>query len=120
MGLVGTWCAVTLLSVVTAGFTFGFGRVFSAEGGDIKGWLDQFIVFFAFLHLIRDGAMARRVVLYMMLGAVVVLAVGVQEWLDKRSLNPLDKARLLGPQGLSPMSSGRSWSTSQARSSGCS
>ncbi len=96
--LVGLWCAVTLLSVATAGFTFGFGDVLGEHAGDIKGWLDPFIVFFAFLHLIRDGAMARRVVLYMMLGALVVLALGAQEWLDKRWLDSIDKARLLGPQ----------------------
>lgn len=95
--LVGVWCALTLGSVLTAGFTFGFREVLS-ELGDVKGWLDHFIVFFAFLHLIRDGAMARRVVVYLMLGAALGVALGAHEWLDKRWLDSIEKARLLGPQ----------------------
>lgn len=96
--LVGWWGAFALLSVVTAGFRIGFGTVLSSNGADLKLLLDHFIVFFAFLHLVRDGAMARRVVVYMMVGAVVVLGLGVREWLDKRWLSSIEKARLLGPQ----------------------
>jgi O-antigen ligase len=96
--LIGWLGAVTSVSVLTAGFSFGFGDVFGAYSNDIKGWVEQFFVFFAFLHLIRDGAMARRVVLYMMLGAVVVLALGTLEWMDKRFYESIEKARLLGPQ----------------------
>jgi O-antigen ligase len=96
--LVGLWCAVTSFSVVTAGFAFGFGTVLGDHALDIKGWLDNFLVFFAFLHLIRGGAMARRVVLYMMIGAVLVLGLGLEEWLVKRWAASIEKARLLGPQ----------------------
>jgi putative inorganic carbon (hco3(-)) transporter len=38
------------------------------------------------------------VVLYLMLGAVLGVALGTQEWLDKRWLDSIEKARLLGPQ----------------------
>lgn len=95
--LVTWWGVLSVLSMVTATFTFGSGFVLD-HASDVKQWLDQFIVFFAFLYVIRDGAMARRVVVYMMIGAAIVLALGVQEWLDKRWLDSIDKARLLGPQ----------------------
>jgi O-antigen ligase len=96
--LVAVWGALVLLSVVTASFRLGVGYVFTTFSGDIKGWLDHFIVFFAFLNLIRDGAMARRVIVYLMLGSLMVLGLGVLEWLDKRWLDSIEKARLLGPQ----------------------
>jgi O-antigen ligase len=96
--LVALFGALVLLSVVTASFRLGVGYVFTTYSGDIKGWLDHFIVFFAFLNLIRDGAMARRIVVYLMLGSLVVLGLGVLEWLDKRWLDSIEKARLLGPQ----------------------
>lgn len=89
---------LVLVSIVTASIRLGFGFVWSTFSGDIKHWLDHFIVFFAFLNLIRDGAMARRIVVYLMLGSLLVLGLGVLEWLDKRWLDSIDKARLLGPQ----------------------
>ena len=95
--LVGAWCAVSLLSVLTAAFTFGPAFVLDAID-DVKRWLEGFLIFFAFLHLLRDGAMARRVVVYMMLGSLVALGLGGQEWLDKRLMDTIEKARLLGPQ----------------------
>ncbi len=91
------WGVLSAASMVTAAFTFGTSFVLD-HASDVKQWFDQFIVFFAFLYVIRDGAMARRVVVYMMIGAAIVLALGVQEWLDKRWLDTIDKARLLGPQ----------------------
>lgn len=96
--LVAAFCAVSLLSVVTAGATFGFGAVIDDHSADLKGWLDHFVVFFTFLYLIRDGAAARRVVLYMMVGTALVLALGLREWLGSRFLDSIEKARLLGPQ----------------------
>jgi O-antigen ligase len=95
--LAGLYAAVTLVSVVTAVITLGTGYVMSRLG-DVKAWIDQFIVFYAFLYLIRDGRMARRVVVYMMLGTLVTLALGFQEWLDKRTYDSIEKARVLGPQ----------------------
>jgi putative inorganic carbon (HCO3(-)) transporter len=97
-GLVGTYGAITLISVVTASITLGFGHLMTTYLGDIKSWLDQFIVFFVFLNLIRDARMARRIVLYLMLGALVTLALGFQEWLDKRLFDSIDKSRVFGPQ----------------------
>ena len=96
-GAVAAYGIITLISVVTAGVTLGFGHFMTSYLGDVKAWLDQFIVFFVFLNLIRDGRMARRIVVYLMLGTLVTLALGVQEWLDKRFLDSIDKARVFGP-----------------------
>jgi O-antigen ligase len=96
--LVGVWAALTLFSGVTSILTFGLGFVLEGQIGEYKAWLDQFILFFAFLNLIRDGHMARRVVVYMMLGTFVVMALGAQEALDKQGLDSIEKSRVLGPQ----------------------
>jgi hypothetical protein len=99
--LVGIWALVSMFSMVTAAFSYGAGLVFSRDGEDFKVWVEQFVVFFAFLNLIRDGAMARRVVIYMMIGLTVALVLGVQEWLENRDAPSIELARVLGPQGQS-------------------
>jgi putative inorganic carbon (HCO3(-)) transporter len=96
-GLVRWYAIVTLISVPTAMFVASVDFVVD-KGAEIKLWLDQFIVFFTFSRLIRDGKMARRIVVYMMVAATVVLALGFQEWLEKRGAGSIEKARLLGPQ----------------------
>lgn len=63
-----------------------------------KGWVEQFIIFFIFVNLIKDGSMARRVVIYLMIGTLVATAIGVQETLDKMGLASIEKSRVLGPQ----------------------
>ncbi|MFV1982141.1 MAG: O-antigen ligase family protein [Thiohalomonadales bacterium] len=64
----------------------------------VKGWVEQFIIFFIFVNLIKDGGMARRVVIYLMLGTLVALAFGVQETIDKMGRASIEKSRVLGPQ----------------------
>jgi len=95
--LVSTYAGVTLMSVVTSIVTLGPDFVLDRIL-DVKGWLDQFIVFFTFLRLIRNGNMARRMMVYIMLSATVVVVLGFQEWLEKRGASSMEKARLLGPQ----------------------
>jgi putative inorganic carbon (HCO3(-)) transporter len=95
--LVAVYMVLTLMSFVTAAVTVGTWFV-TDHLLDVKGWLDQFVVFFAFLRLIRDGKMARRMLVYLMLAAAVVLALGFQEWLEKRGASTIEKSRLLGPQ----------------------
>ena len=97
-GLVKTWAILSLISVATAISTMGLGFITNGKLPDIKGWCDQFIVFFVVLNLIRDGAAARRVAVYMMVGTLLVICSGFTEWLDKRHYDRIDKARLLGPQ----------------------
>ncbi|BAU47917.1 o-antigen polymerase [Sulfurifustis variabilis] len=94
--LVGAWALLTMFSGVTVIFTLG-SYVLVDQLQEYKAWVDQFIVFFAFLNLIRDGAMARRLVVYTMLGSVVVVLFGVQEMLDKQGAPTIELSRLFGP-----------------------
>ena len=95
--LVGIYAGVSLFSVVTALFVAGADFV-SDKILDVRWWLDQFIVYFTFARLIKDGKMAQRLLVYMMLTSTVILGLGVQEWIDKRDASSIEKARLLGPQ----------------------
>lgn len=97
--LVAIWGVLSCFSAVTLGFNpGGLNYLLEDVYFDFKAWIDQFILFFVFVNLIRDGAMARRVVLYMMLGALVITLIGMQEMLGKLGLNSIEKSRLLGPQ----------------------
>ncbi len=96
--LVTIWALLSLLSVFTAMMTMGVSFITANRLPQVKAWCDQFFVFFAVLNLIRNGAAARRVAIYMMLGVLLVLISGFLEWQDKRYLDRIDKARLLGPQ----------------------
>ena len=86
--LVRVYAVVTLLSVVTAVVTLGFDFVLDRVL-EVKGWIDQFIVFFTFVRLIRNGSMARLIMVYMMLGTIVVVLLGLQEWLEKRGASSI-------------------------------
>lgn len=86
------------LSMLTAVFAVGGGEFLSTYAVDIKGWIDQFLIFFLFAYLVRDGDMARRMVVYMMLGIALALASGTSEWLDKRHVESIERSRVLGPQ----------------------
>jgi len=96
--VVALWAALSVLSMVTETLRVGPSEFFSVHAENAKAWMDQFVVFFAFLNLIRDGKMARRVAVYAMLSSVFVLALGFVEWLDKRDIDNMERARLLGPQ----------------------
>jgi putative inorganic carbon (hco3(-)) transporter len=95
--LVAIYAGVSLFSVVTALVVAGADFV-SDKILDVRWWLDQFIVYFTFARLIKDGKMAQRLLVYMMLTSTVILGLGVQEWIDKRDASSIEKARLLGPQ----------------------
>jgi len=73
---------------------------FWADGiTELKGWLDQFVLFLALGSLISNGAIARRVVVYCVLGTLVAQAYGFLEYLDVGEASSIDDARLLGPAG---------------------
>lgn len=95
--LVLIWAMLSFFSAITAMITMG--PDFIVERVDsLKRWSDQFIVFFAFANLIRNGAMARRVCIYMMVGTLLVLLFGFDEWQDKRLRSSMESSRLIGPQ----------------------
>jgi len=96
--LVGFWAVLTSFSAVTVIFMLGLSYLVEDQLTEFKDWIDQFIIFFAFLNLIRDGKMARRLVVYMMLGALLILVLGILEMFDKQGLDSIDKSRVFGPQ----------------------
>jgi putative inorganic carbon (HCO3(-)) transporter len=91
---------LSLVSVFTI-FRDPLGKSFFMDGGitEFKGWFDQFILFFAFANLISNGAMARRIVIYCMLGSVIAEAFGFLELLGKQGLSSIEKSRIFGPVG---------------------
>lgn len=95
--LTAIWGVLSFSSAITAMVTMGPAFIVD-QLEPLKRWSDQFIVFFAFANLIRNGAMARRVCLYMMIGVLVVVVFGFDEWQEKRFYGSIEKARLLGPQ----------------------
>ena len=94
------WFAIiSSFSAVTLAFSdAGLSYLLEDVREEYKGWLDQFIVFFLFLNLIRDDAMAKRMVVYLMIGLLAVLVVGTQEMFDKAGLDSIEKSRVNGPQ----------------------
>lgn len=92
------WASLSILSGITVVFYINLSYLISDVPLEFKAWIDQFIVYFAVLNLIADGRMARRVVVYMLVGSLVVLALGFLEMLDKQGLDSMDKSRVLGPQ----------------------
>lgn len=71
---------------------------FLAEGvTEFKGWLDQFILFFGFANLIKGGAMARRIIIYCVIGSVIAECLGILEMLSKQGLSSIEKSRVNGP-----------------------
>jgi len=96
-GVVKAWAILSSLSFITAIFTRGLDEFMDQRVGYIRVWLDQFFVFFAFINLIRDAAMARRIAVYLCLGGFVVTFCGFCEWLQKGDAGSIEKSRLLGP-----------------------
>lgn len=92
------WALLSAFSGLTVVFTINLSYLISEVPLEYKAWLDQFLVYFAVLNLVADGRMARRVVIYLLAGSLVVLLLGVVEMLDKQGLDSMDKSRVLGPQ----------------------
>lgn len=97
--MVTVWLLFTLGSLGTAIANIGFSPFVWNYGDAVRGFLDQFIVFFLFVNLIRDKNMARRLVIYMMIAACASYLYGFKEWFGTRGLSNIEKSRLLGPIG---------------------
>lgn len=95
---------VLLFGIVSAlsGFT-----IFLLPGGrtyfiynellNYKAWLDQFIFYFIVLTCLRDTETAKRCVVYMMIGSILVVIFSVPEMLDKMGRSTIEKSRIEGP-----------------------
>lgn len=95
-GLMAAWGIITILSGVTAVVYGGISHLLKYIL-EFKGWIDHFVVFFIFANLIRDGKMARRMVIYLMMGTFAVFLFGIDEMLEKAGRSSIEKSRVLGP-----------------------
>ena len=62
-----------------------------------KAWVDQFILYFIALSCVRSIDVAKRMVLYMGIGAVILVLYSVPEMLDKMGNSSIEKSRIGGP-----------------------
>ncbi len=97
-GVVVAFAVLTTLS----GFTVmsqpgGFSYLIHNELLSYKGWIDQFLFYYVALSTVRDKETAKRVVLYMCVGAIVLVLYAVPEMLDKMGRSTIEKSRIGGP-----------------------
>lgn len=91
-GILSALSAITILSIPG-------GRVFLLynEILSYKAWIDQFIFYFIALICIRDIQTAKRCVVYILIGSVLVVLFAVPEMLQKMGRSTIDKSRIGGP-----------------------
>lgn len=85
-----------------SGFTIfkqpgGWEHLFHHELLSYKAWIDQFVMYFIALSCIRSIVVAKRVVLYMCIGTIILVLYSVPEMLDKMGNSSIDKSRIGGP-----------------------
>ena len=97
--LIGAWFLLSVISVFTAIYHIGLHPFIWNYLLSVRGFFDQFIIFFLVVNLIQDKNMARRLIVYMMFSAAVVFLYGIQEWWFSRGASSIEKSRLLGPIG---------------------
>jgi len=99
----GTWLVVafgviTSLSAITVSLVPG-GRTFLIynELLSYKAWIDQFIFYFIVLTCVRNVEGAKRCVIYMLIGSMLVVLFSVPEMLEKMGRSTIEKSRIEGP-----------------------
>ncbi|WP_079415014.1 O-antigen ligase family protein [Thiomonas intermedia] len=97
--LIGVWFFLSVIAIFTAIYNIGLHPFFWNYLLSVRGFFDQFIIFFLVVNLIQDKNMARRLIVYMMFSAAVVFLYGIQEWWFTRGASSIEKSRLLGPIG---------------------
>lgn len=90
--ILSAYSAVTL-TFLPGGFSYFKGGAWYSY----KAWLDQFILYFVALSVIREREVAKRMILYIVIGSVLVVLFSVEEMIDKMGLSDLDKSRVEGP-----------------------
>jgi len=75
----------------------GYAWLMYGEILSYKAWIDQFILYCIALSCIRDTAVAKRTILYMCMGAVILVFYAVPEMLDKMGNSTIEKSRIGGP-----------------------
>jgi len=97
-GLVIAFALYTAMSGITITFQPGGAGVLKAEILSFKSWLDQFIIYFILAALIRDRAGAKRAMVYVLIGSMLVVLHTIPEILEKMGRSSIEKSRLIGPQ----------------------
>ena len=103
-----SWPRGTTLVFLFAVFSAASGLTAAAQPGGIsyllhdqllnyKGWIDQFLLYFIALSCIRDTDTAKRIVIYMAIGSMVLVIYAVPEMLDKMGRSTIEKSRIEGP-----------------------
>ena len=85
-----------------SGFTImrepgGYAHLMYHELLSYKAWIDQFLMYFIALSCIRTIEVAKRFVLYMCIGAMILAIYAIPEMLDKMGGSSIDKSRIGGP-----------------------
>jgi len=75
----------------------GYTNLLYNELLSYKGWMDQFVFYFIALSCVRDKEMAKRMVVYMLIGSIVLVMYSVPEMLDKMGRSTIEKSRIEGP-----------------------
>lgn len=75
----------------------GWSHLFHSELLSYKAWVDQFVMYFIALSCVRSIDVAKRIVLYMCIGSIVLVLYSVPEMLDKMGNSSIDKSRIGGP-----------------------
>jgi putative inorganic carbon (hco3(-)) transporter len=96
--LVALYLVITALAIIPTIATIGLEATREVCLEKYKSWLEQLVGFFIVLGLIRDGRMARRVVIYLIIGTVIALLFGAQEMLGKLNASSIENSRVAGPQ----------------------
>ena len=97
--VVTIWMLLAVVSIFTAISQIGLQPFIWNYTQPLRGFFDQFIIFFLFVNLICDKNMARRIIIYVMLSAAVIYLLGIHEWWGTRYDSSIEKSRLLGPVG---------------------
>jgi len=75
----------------------GWSHLVHGELLSYKAWIDQFLFYFVVASCIRDVETAKRVMVYMGIGAVVLVLYAVPEMLAKMGRSTIEKSRIVGP-----------------------
>ncbi len=91
------WFLFSSLSILTLLRTPGaLSYTLSEELSQYTGWLSQFGFYLAVYSLVSNRGQAKRAMIYIMFGTIIVVMHGVSEAIDKVGLNSIEKQRLGG------------------------
>ncbi len=91
----GCWSALSGFTTIAQ--PGGFNYLIYHELLNYKAWIDQFLFYYVAMCAVRNTETAKRVVLYMCLGSIVLVLYSVPEMYDKMGRSSIDKSRIVGP-----------------------